>query len=623
MKYPDPTPHLWRCLCAALFLSLCFTCSGLAQKPDSTQGRQSQSTAEKSDQNERKVPLYARNKLTLGDINTSAMTDKRVIVMMAALNIAGYDYEPGNRQLSSLRQQLREDLKNINPEIARKLRNYYLSHKKDRTEAASVAPYLSLALSLSQPPAFSLETAAEQLPEDVREIIDFTLLLEEFYQETTFSRLLPRYMAAYERALNDYGPLTAKVAGMTLSYLHTEPILELPPLYVPRITAQKESSGRNKDKTTQEIVQESLRLPMRERRFVVMPDLLNAAGTANLRVIRDTYYLLFGHYTTPNEDAVRLAFLKFVIDPMTARMVKEVRAISGDLKKLRDTRGDNLADEYKGEDSSAFYLITDSLVRAINERIALLDKIYSGKYADAKALRQAVAAAEEEAIYHLSLAYERGSVLVYHFYDQMKAYEDVGINLKDYQASMLDPDNINFAREARRLEEYQAKIANFKAYQAEKAARPIVPATISNADPQIALRLNEADEMIKTRQYDDARAMLEAIYRERPDNARALFGLAEVTSKKAQAITDSARLAEELYAAVEFYKQAAQHASPETEKWLAQRSYVAAGKILEFLTDLSDASSAFEMAIRLGDVPNGAYQDALTGKQRIAQKIRQ
>jgi cell division protein ZapA len=35
---------------------------------------------------------------------------KANVTMLAALNIAGYDYETGNRQLSALRQQIREDL---------------------------------------------------------------------------------------------------------------------------------------------------------------------------------------------------------------------------------------------------------------------------------------------------------------------------------------------------------------------------------------------------------------------------------------------------------------------------------------------------------------------------------
>ena len=111
--------------------------------------------------------------------------------MMAALNVAGYDYESGNRQLSALRRQIREDLKNTNPALLGKLREHFRAHRAGRPDAAAVAAYLSLALSLTDPPAFTLDVAAERLPEDVREILDFALLLEEFYQSVGFSRIMP------------------------------------------------------------------------------------------------------------------------------------------------------------------------------------------------------------------------------------------------------------------------------------------------------------------------------------------------------------------------------------------------------------------------------------------------
>jgi tetratricopeptide (TPR) repeat protein len=127
--------------------------------------------------------------------------------------------------------------------------------------------------------------------------------------------------------------------------------------------------------------------------------------------------------------------------------------------------------------------------------------------------------------------------------------------------------------------------------------------------------------LIKTRRYDEARVILEGVRRERPNNARALFGLADVTSKKASLITDSDRLAEQLYVAVELYKQAAENASPDSEQWLAQRSYVAAGKILEFLGDSDDAAAAIERAIQLGEAADkSAYAEAVKLKQAREQK---
>ena len=53
------------------------------------------------------LPLSERKNVTLADLNIEITTDTRVIATMAALNAAGFDFEPGNRTLSPLRQQLR------------------------------------------------------------------------------------------------------------------------------------------------------------------------------------------------------------------------------------------------------------------------------------------------------------------------------------------------------------------------------------------------------------------------------------------------------------------------------------------------------------------------------------
>jgi len=171
-------------------------------------------------------------------------------------------------------------------------------------------------------------------------------------------------------------------------------------------------------------------------------------------------------------------------------------------------------------------------------------------------------------------------------------------------------------REAKRLDEYAQRLTRYKQARLEVNTAAPLPTTISNADEHIVARILEADGLIKARKYADARAILEAVRRERPNNARALFGLAEVGSKQASAITDKDRLDEELYAAVELYKQAAQNASPETEKWLAQRSYLAAGKILDFLGHSDDAAAAYDLAIKLGEVPEGAYPEAIKARQQ-------
>jgi hypothetical protein len=590
-----------------------------------------------------RIPLGERANPTLTDVNTVIGVDKRVIVMMAALNVAGYDYESGNRPLTELRRMIREDLKDLNPATVRKLRDHFLAHRKGRADVVAVAPYLSLAVSLNEPPAFTFDVPADRLPEDVREITDFALLLEEFYREASFTKLMPKYVNAYMKVAATYPPLAAAAIGTVLAYLHTEPILELPPLYVVRpseaefkavMTAKekelKEKAAREKKKISEDELKESARQEVRKmltadnqnriRRFFIIPDLLNATGAANLRVVRDDYFLLLGPTSEPNIDAMRRGFLSFVIDPLSERQIKEVKAIGAPLKKLMETRGDKLDQEYTQH--SAYFLITDSLVRATDARMAVIG------LATRRQLK------EDEALYELSQAYERGAVLVFNFYDKMKAYEAVGVNLRDYYGDLLQ--NIDFEKETGRLEEYAQRFARLKQTRLEATTAPAPPPTISNADGKLVARLNEADQMIRARKYADAKAVLEGARREGPHNARVLFGLAEVTSKQASALTDSDELEVELYAAIELYKQAAEAAAPTTEKWLAQRSYVAAAKILDFIAEAqtqagktseaaktaADATAAYDLAIKLGQVQDGAYDEAVKAKQQRDQKIK-
>lgn len=577
----------------------------------------------------RKIPLAQRPNLSLEDVNTFIGADKRVIVMMAALNVAGYDYETGGRQLAPLRQQMREDLKNTPPDVVRKLRDYFLAHRKGVNDAAAVAPYLSLALSLQQPPAFAIDVPSDRLPEDVKEIAEFALIVEDFYQKTSFSRLLPKYVEAYLKAAEAYPPLAGLALGTVINYLHTEPVLELPPLVNlsrsaaarPEKKEEKKSDKKDSSKQAKQAgetslipqVADVLESPNRIRQFVIIPDLFNASNTANLRVVRDTYFLLLGPSATPSIEAMRRSFLTFVIDPLVERQIREVATIRGDLRKLMESRGDKLDREYA--ERSAYFLITDSLVQATNARMDVLG------------LAARNASPEDEAIYQLSLGYERGAVLVYHFYDQMKAFEAVGVNLRDYVSAMLG--GIDFERETGRLKEYEQRLARYKQFRTESTFTPTPSPTISNADDKLVARIVEADQMIKNRKYDDAKAVLEAALKEKPDNARVLFGLAEVTSKQASTQEDSDRVEEALYAAIELYKRAAQSASPESEKWLSQRSYVAAGKILDFIAETNpseaekltaEAAIAYDLALKLGKVEGGAYEEAEKALKQRAQK---
>jgi hypothetical protein len=104
-------------------------------------------------------------------------------------------------------------------------------------------------------------------------------------------------------------------------------------------------------------------------------------------------------------------------------------------------------------------------------------------------------------------------------------------------------------------------------------------------------------------------------------NARALFGLAQVNEHSPDPVErdpnspDDERIgaqAERLETAVNLYRKAALNASPR-ELWLASWSHVYAGRILDFLDLRDEAVAEYQAAVKVGDVPQGAYKHAQAG----------
>jgi tetratricopeptide (TPR) repeat protein len=132
--------------------------------------------------------------------------------------------------------------------------------------------------------------------------------------------------------------------------------------------------------------------------------------------------------------------------------------------------------------------------------------------------------------------------------------------------------------------------------------------------------------LIRQRRFGDARSILESILAADPNNARALYGLAQVVSQSISTVEQDPKAEENdkiqaqydrLQQAVKLYRKAIDNASPESEKWLIQWSHVLLGRIYDFQEFRADAIAEYEKAIALGEnVAHGAYKEAVEGKQR-------
>jgi hypothetical protein len=125
--------------------------------------------------------------------------------------------------------------------------------------------------------------------------------------------------------------------------------------------------------------------------------------------------------------------------------------------------------------------------------------------------------------------------------------------------------------------------------------------------------------MLRLKNYTEAEARLRALLLEFPGEPRIFFALAQAASLSAREATDEDVQSERLNRALAQYRLTVSASSADTDRALLSRAHEAMGRILEFLEQPAEAAKEFNAAIEIGRVEGGAYDDALAGKQRLAQ----
>ena len=152
--------------------------------------------------------------------------EPRLIIVMAALEAAGFDPVPPGRTPSAFRVKLRKDLANFDSDLRHRLQTFYERNKlpAPATPADQAARYVSLALALGPPPALEAPPRSEDLPAGLLEVLDFAPLVQEFYRRSGIDEQLVNYVRAYQAEGDRLrAPTTEMVKGL-LNYLHTRPL---------------------------------------------------------------------------------------------------------------------------------------------------------------------------------------------------------------------------------------------------------------------------------------------------------------------------------------------------------------------------------------------------------------
>lgn len=558
----------------------------------------------------------------VSDYGVDFQPDQRLIVVMAALEAAGLDLVPAGRQPSTFRARLRKDLATLDPDLREKMRNFYERNKlaAPATPADQAARYVSLALALGPPPSFESPARSEDLPAGLLEVLDFAPLVQEFYRRSGIDERMVDYVRAYQAEGDRLRVPTTEMVRALLTYLHTRPIT----------TSTERIETKNPNKNSKE---KKYEYRVKDRRFLIVPDLLAPRGAINFRVIGDDYYAVVPEGTDPTASELRRAYLQYVIDALVLRFNKDIAARREQVKLLlteRQKAGAQVSPD-------VFLNVTRSLVTAADarfdeaRRLQLLARDGRARIAAAKtdadraaigkSVQAEMKAIQDETVARLAEDYEKGAVLSFYFADQLKGIEDAGFDLANFFADMIasfDP-----AREARRPSEYaetvQRALAVREARRTALRSQAEVEETTNPRESALVRDLSTVEDILRSKDYNEAESRLRQMLQEYPREPRVFFALGQAASLAATDATDEQVQAERLNRALGHYRMAVAASSPDTDKAIMSRAHESMGRINAFLENTEEAAKQFDEAIKIGDVRGGAYREAVEGKKKLGQ----
>lgn len=552
-------------------------------------------------------------------VNVFVQHDERLFIVMAALNMAGYDDQSGGQAISPMRQHLRQRLTDVDPALRAQLTTAYRNIVGVAGPAAArVSGFVGLSLALSPPPALAFSPRRQAFPADVSEAARLLPLIREFYGRSGVSKLIEPSLASMQDQLTATRQAVSLLLYQVLNYLHTVPILSL---------ARRSSGPRRADAPAKP------RLRTRRLYVILNPldatdsayvrnDLLNGADADVDRLPGDDYFVVIGSASTM--EPVQLTFIRFVLEPLAEKYALAIREQAPLIGHLVE----KIVGVPAAKQLTAFSVVNDSLACAVHIRLRRLrqqhlieqqlaeQKLPPAQWATEKiALGQA---ADDDAIVELSTHYEQGAVLAFHFYDRLVRAEQVGVDIASYYEDMVR--GVNFEREGQRASSYRDARARLAARRAEHRT-PVAP-----SPSPLLETLAMVDDLVKQQKLEQAQQTLQHLAKQYPHNARVLYAQAQLIGQQARQIDPASsadedaawqRLMAQLQQAAELYRRAISAASLPEEKWIVSQSHVAIGRILEFVNLPEAADSEYRRAIELGDVPGGAYAQA---KERLGRK---
>jgi hypothetical protein len=565
------------------------------------------------------TPPVQKNSFDLSNYGVKIEPDKRLIVVMAALEMAGIEL-PMNEKGKEFRNKIHEDLKGVDANLLQKMQLFLSNYKKKHSNLNSaefIAPFISLAYSVTPVPALNEPARTTDLPADLLEVLDFAPFVREFYQVSGIQTKLPEYVQLYQAEGDKMNVSATLMINAMTDYLHTTPQLVV-------IERVRKPDPKNKK-------QELITTVEHERRFYIVPDLLASTGTVNFRNIGDDYYVIVPPNTNLRTSEARRAYLQFVLDPIILKYAKDITPFSAGIKQLLEERRKTGA-----EVSPDIYLaVLRSLVSAVDARereyLRVQDatdearrKIDFAKTVEGKKAVSADLAAQkqtfsDETAIDLSEAYERGAVLAFYFSNQLKGLEDSGFDLSSSLRDIIL--SIDTTKESNRLAQFADARKRGLLAREERKKKAVENATTNKVAVErsraLKAKLEGIEVLTKNNQFEEAESRLKGLLDEYPGEPSIYYALGRVSSLYAGKTFDEGLRDKRLENAKLHYNNAIRSSNVDTDPALVQICYVALGRINEFYEENNFAIQNYEKALMFKQANVTAYNEAVIAINRL------
>ena len=320
-----------------------------------------------------------------------------MFAVLTAMNACGYDSDLGdsNAIRSEVRAEVAESVKSARADEAlRRMCAFYNEHTQPES-SRQLAQYVSLALYLGDPPAFTPSVTEADMPPDALYVLGFVPLLQNFWVTADMNRIWRKHEHQYETLVEQFH----------------RPVTET--LFSTDIYLKQPMSGYV------------------GRGFTVYLEPMGPPGQVNARNYGSDYYMVVSPEKDQlNVDKIRHTYLHYVLDPLALKRPSDMKRISTILETVKTAP---LEDNYKRDIT---LLLTESLIRAVEARLTGGPKSPEGPR-----LEKVEAATKE------------GFVLTRYFYEQLVGFDKSSVGLKDAYGDWLHFLDVN--RETKRAQNVQ------------------------------------------------------------------------------------------------------------------------------------------------------------------------